>query len=228
MQRVFAVAAALVLFACGTTFAQSPTTRSTALMGLTNPTIQSTAPGGLTNPTLQSTAPGGLTNPTPSVGAVGGGLGAIQPNLGSLIPPPGGALGSITTCPMTGMANPTTDTSVGGLPGTTTGTSAIAPFGTSGLAGTCSPSTPTIAPGFSNPAPPPSPGTITGSAFSDGALPLDVTEAGGAGLSPIIAVPDPATSATSCNGGSTMMATPSLPTLFDNAGATSISSPYGC
>jgi hypothetical protein len=25
-----------------------------------------------------------------------------------------------------------------------------------------------------------------------------------------------------------MMATPSLPTLFDNASATSISSPYGC
>ena len=84
MQRVFTVAAALVLFACGTTFAQSPTTRSTALMGLTNPTIRSTAPGG-------------LTNPMPSVGAVGGGLGAMQPNLGSLIPAPGGALGSITT-----------------------------------------------------------------------------------------------------------------------------------
>jgi hypothetical protein len=114
------------------------------------------------------------------------------------------------------------------LAGDTTGTSAIAPFGTSALAGTCSPSTPTIAPGFSNPAPPPSPGTITGSAFSDGALPLDVTEAGGAGLSPMIAVPDPATSATSCNGGSTMMATPSLPTLFDNAGATGMSSQFGC
>ena len=54
------------------------------------------------------------------------------------------------------------------------------------------------------------------------------TEAGGAGLSPIIAVPDPATSATSCNGGSTMLVTPDLPTLFDNAGATSISSPFGC
>jgi hypothetical protein len=25
-----------------------------------------------------------------------------------------------------------------------------------------------------------------------------------------------------------MMATPSLPTLFDNAGSTSISSPFGC
>jgi hypothetical protein len=55
-----------------------------------------------------------------------------------------------------------------------------------------------------------------------------VTEAGGAGLSPLIAVPDPATSATSCNGGSTMLVTPGLPTLFDNAGATSISSPFGC
>src|SRR6476469_9970685 len=117
MQRIFAVAAALVLFAGGATFAQSPTTRSTALTGLISPTIQSTAPGG-------------LTNPMPSVGAVGGGLGAIQPNLGNLIRPRGGALGSITTCPMTGMANLTTDTSVGGLPGTTTATSAIAPFGT--------------------------------------------------------------------------------------------------
>ena len=213
MQRTFALAAALVLFANGTTFAQSPTTRSMALMGLTNPTIQSTAPGG-------------ATNPMPSVGPIGGGLGAIQPNLGSLIPSPGGALGSITTCPMTGIAN--SSVGVGGLLATTTATSAIAPFGTSALAGTCSPSTPTIAAGFSNAVPLPSPGTITGSAFSDGALPLDVTEAGGAGLSPMIAVPDPATSATSCNGGSTMMVTPSLPTLFDNAGATGMSSPFGC
>ena len=93
---------------------------------------------------------------------------------------------------------------------------------------------PEIAPGFSNAAPPPSPGMITGPAFVSGALPLDATEAGGAGLSPMIAVPDPAISATSCNGGSMMMASPSLPvetpgqpTLFNNAGATG-SSPYGC
>jgi hypothetical protein len=202
MKRVFPVAAAAVLFACGTTFAQAPTTRSTAPMG--------------------------LTIPTPSVGGVGSGLGVIQPNLGSLIPAVGGALGSITTCPVTGMANSTTDSSLGGLPGTMTGTSAIAPFGTSALAGTCSPSTPAIAPGFSNAAPLPSPGTITAPAFGDGALPLDVTEAGGAGLSPMIAVPDPATSAMSCNGGLTMLQTANLPSLFDNAGAIGISSPYGC
>ena len=60
MQRVFPAAAALILFACGTTFAQAPTTRSTAPMGLTNPTTRSTAPMG-------------MTNPMPSVGAVGGG-----------------------------------------------------------------------------------------------------------------------------------------------------------
>jgi hypothetical protein len=69
---------------------------------------------------------------------------------------------------------------------------------------------------------------ITGSAFGDGALPLDATEAGGAGLSPMIAVPEPATSATSCNGGSTMMEGPSLPTLFNNTGVPGILSPYGC
>ena len=52
MQRVFTVAAALVLFACGTTFAQSPTIRSTALMGLTNPTTVSYTH--LTLPTIYS------------------------------------------------------------------------------------------------------------------------------------------------------------------------------
>jgi hypothetical protein len=203
MKRVFPVAAAAILLACGTTFAQAPTTRSTAPMA--------------------------LTVPMPSVGAVGSGLGVIQPNLGSLIPAAGSALGSITTCPVTGMvANSTTDSSVGGLPGSMNGTSAIAPFGTAVLAGTCSPSTPAIALGFSNAAPLSSPGTITASAFGDGALPLDVTEASASGMSPMIAVPDPATSAMSCNGGSTMLQTPSLPSLFDNAGAIGISSPYGC
>jgi len=210
MQRFFPTAAALILFACGTAFAQV-----------------ASVPGA---PTIRSTALIGLTNPMPPVGAVGGGLGAIRPNLGSLIPANGGALGSITICPMTGMASSTTASSmdVSGLPATTTGISAIAPFGTSALAGSCSPSTPGIAPGFSNAAQPPNPETITGSAFSDGALPLDATEAGGAGLSPMIAVPDPGTSATSCNGGSTMIESPSLPTLFNNVGATGISSPYGC
>jgi len=203
MKRSFPVAAAAGLIACGTTFAQAPTTRSAVPMA--------------------------LTVPMPSVGAVGSGLGVIQPNLGSMIPAAGGALGSITTCPVTGIAaNSTTDSSVGGLPGSMNATSALAPFGTSALAGTCSPSTPAIAPGFSNAAPLSSPGTITASAFGDGALPLDVTEAGGPGMSPMIDVPDPATSAMSCNGGSTMIQTPSLPSLFDNAGAIGISSPYGC
>jgi hypothetical protein len=216
MKRLFPAAVALALFACGTAVAQ------VAFVPV---------PGA---PTTRSMAPLGLTSPIPSAG---GGLGAIRPNLGSLIPATGGALGSITTCPMTGMASSTADASmnVSGLLGTTTGTSAIAPFGTSALAGTCSPSAPAIAPGFSNAAPPPSPGTVTGPAFSDGALPLDATEAVGAGLSPMIAVPDPATSATSCNGGSTMIEgpslppeTPSLPTLSNNAGVTGLSVPYGC
>ena len=215
MQRLFTTAVALVLFACGTAVAQ---------------VAFAPVPGA---PMTRSMAPTGLTNPVPSVGAVGGALGAIRPNLGSLIRATDGAMGSITACPMTGTA----DSSMGsnGLPGATIGMSAIAPFGTSALAGTCSPLTPTIAPGFSNAAPPPSPGTIAGPAFVNGALPLDATEAGGAGLSPMIAVPDPATSATSCNGGSMMMASPSLPvetpgqpTLFNNAGATGVSSPYGC
>jgi hypothetical protein len=208
MQRLFPTAVALVLFACSTAVAQ------VAFVPV---------PGA---PTTRSTAPMGLTNPMPSVGAVGGALGAIRPNLGGLTPTIGGTLGSITTCPMTGMGGSTTDSSMdfSGLPGT----SAIAPFGTSALASTCSPLTPAIAPGFSNAAAPPSPGMITGSAFGDGALPLDATEAGGAGLSPMIAVPEPATSATSCNGGSTMMEGPSLPTLFNNTGVPGILSPYGC
>ena len=214
MQRVFPVAAALVLFACGTTFAQSPTTRSTALMAdqSDNPTDGA---WGLTNPdafrwcrrwrTRRHSTQFGKPDP-PARRRPG-----QHHNMSN------DRYGKLDNRHQRWRLAGDDDRHVGDR--SVRDVSAGRP---------CSPSTPTIAPGFSNAAPPPSPGTITGSAFSDGALPLDVTEAGGAGLSPIIAVPDPATSATSCNGGSTMMATPSLPTLFDNAGATSISSPYGC
>ena len=95
MQRAFTVAAALVLFAYGTTFAQSPTTRSTALMGLTNPTIQSTRqwayqsdhPIDGVNGQPPHPAPGGLTNPMPSVGAVGGGTRRHSTQFGKPDPP---------------------------------------------------------------------------------------------------------------------------------------------
>jgi hypothetical protein len=46
-----------------------------------------------------------------------------------------------------------------------------------------------------------------GTAFSDAAIPLEATEAGGtAGLSPLISVPPPAISSSGCTGVSTMPA----------------------
>ena len=53
--------------------------------------------------------------------------------------------------------------------------------------------------------------------FSDGAIPLDATEAGGTGMSPLFAVPPPAPSTASCGNGLTTPDTPGLPTPSDAA-----------
>jgi hypothetical protein len=44
--------------------------------------------------------------------------------------------------------------------------------------------------------PPSSPGPIPGAAFSSSTVPLEDTEAGGLGLSPLVAVPEPSQPAT--------------------------------
>ena len=68
-------------------------------------------------------------------------------------------------------------------------TNAAAGFGTSEMSGTCNPGSPASRPEI-----------LTGSEFSDGAVPLIATEAGGLGLSPLIAVPGLPTSCASSSG----------------------------
>lgn len=60
-------------------------------------------------------------------------------------------------------------------------------FGMSTVTGTCSPMT------LGEPATPPAPSTaIGGATYSDAAIPVDATETGGSGLSPLVEVPAPA------------------------------------
>jgi hypothetical protein len=137
---------------------------------------------------------------TPSPRAVGSPLGSIQLNLGSQISASG--LGTITTCPAAGIANAAPNFPVDATDPTGAGASQ---FGTPALA--CGAALP-----------PSSAGIVTGATFSDGAIPLAATEAGGPGMSPLIAVPPASLSASSCSSGLTMPETSGLPTPPDSAG----------
>src|ERR1700728_2687045 len=115
----------------------------------------------------------GLTNSSHPAGAAGSTLGAISFNLG--IPIGASNPGTVQICPTTETAGATanfpvdqTDVTSNSVPG----------FGTSTMSGGC---------GIGSPAS--SPGIIIESVFSSGAVPLSATEAGGLGLSPLIAVP---------------------------------------
>jgi hypothetical protein len=190
MRSLILMTATLLVFGCSSTFAQ----------------VRSTSPRNA--PAINMTSPLGLRATIPSVGASPGtALGTIQLNLGALAPTSGGTLGTITTCPTTGIApaipSTTLDASnaVGatGLlppqlpPGATP--SAASPFGTSIVTGACNPTAAAVdsteALGNSVAAPIPGLATITGPAFSDATIPSAATEVGGAGLSPLIIAPTP-------------------------------------
>ena len=158
--------------------------------------------------TTTTTVP--VATSTSSVPTPGTPLGAIQLNLGTPISASG--LGSISTCPATGITSTASNFPVDATDPTGAGASQ---FGTSAMS-------------CGTPSPPSGPGIVTGSAFSDGAIPLGATEAGGSGMSPLVAVPPPAVSAASCSGGLTMLEAPSLPTPYDSAGAAGASSSSGC
>ena len=164
-------------------------------------------------------------------------LGTIQLNQGSLGQPQSGAIGAIAGCPASEMAGVlpgiigTTSTTVPfvplvtspfappvatsfGTPATTqfgtllippVGTPAAPAFGTSTMSGICSLSV------WHSPQGPSIPASLApgiGAAFSDAAIPLDATEAGGAaGLSPLISVPAPAISSSGCTGTPVMTGT---------------------
>jgi hypothetical protein len=158
---------------------------------------------------VRSISPGNAPAMSSAIPTIGprNALGAIQLNLGPLGPILGNTLGTIMTCPTTGIAtampSTTLDASnaVGAMgtlspqlpPGATP--SAISTFGTSNMTGACDPTAATLdateASGNSVASPIPGLATITGPAFSDATISPAATEAGGAGLSPEIVVPTP-------------------------------------
>lgn len=145
----------------------------------------------------------GQANSLPPPGAAANTLGTIQLNLGS--PIVGSGLGAIQICPAGEMAGSTANFPVDATDATT---NAPAGFGTSAMSGSCNAGSPAS-----------SPGVISGSEFDDGSVPLSATEAGGSGLSPLIAVPASATPSAAC---------PSSPTPYDSTGAMGTPSESAC
>ena len=190
MRHLFLTAAAILSLSCGPSLAQIATVPNT-----TAPPSSTTPPSSTQAPTFAG--PANLPRPA---GIPGGTLGAIQFNLGSSIA--GSTPGIIQICPATGTAGATANFPVDATDMTT---NAAAGFGTSEMSGTCSPGSPAS-----------SPEILSGSEFSDGAVPLTATEAGGLGLSPLVAVPNPGSPSASCAGSSAMSESPGLAAPYDS------------
>ncbi len=174
----------MILFGCGSTFGQTTATpgRNTATTRMMAPT--------LTSPIA---VPG--TIPTPGT-RPGSALGAIQftPSTSATIS--AGAIGTITTCPVTNATSGIIDASnavamtgalaTQPLPGATIPPNAY--FAPSIMNGACNPaiSAQNLTEFFNNTAVAPIPGlaTITGPAFSDATIPSAATEAGPNGSEP--------------------------------------------
>jgi hypothetical protein len=136
----------------------------------------------------------GIRAATPPLGGPAPALGSIQLSLGGLAPPASGTLGTIGPCPTSGIptspASPAASAPInaasGVLPPTTVGTA----FGLQSTSGACNPIVPGAAPTGTAPTDP-----NAAANFADGALPLDATESGGGGLSPLVTVPAPSIAA---------------------------------
>ena len=211
MRRVILLTATMVLFGCSPTFAQVGSTlpRNAPAM---NAQVRSTVPRNAPAMTVMSplgmqTNMMGMPTTVAPVGTLGTALGTIQLNLGALAPTSGGTIGSIMTCPTSGIAAAAPSTTLDASnavgptamlppqlpPGATQ--SAASPFGTSIMTGACNPTSAAVnstdALGSSVSAPIPGLPTIAGSAFSDATIPSAATEVGGTGLSPLVIVPTP-------------------------------------
>jgi hypothetical protein len=201
VRPLFLIAVAIVLFSCGPSLAQIA-----ALPNAMGTTSSTTPPSSTQPPTFAGPA----NVPLPTL--PGGPLGAIQFNLGN--PIVGGAPGAIQICSATG-----TPGAIANFPVDETDmtTNAAPSFGTSELSGNCSPGSPAS-----------SPEILSGSDFSDGAVPLTATEAGGLGLSPLIAVPSPGSPSAACISGSGMLESPGLTAPYYSGDAASTSVEPGC
>jgi hypothetical protein len=190
MQRVLFVVTGAVLLGCSQVFAQTVSVPGT-------PTMPTPASNG---------ASMGRSNAMPS-GLVGtSALGTIQGNLAYVSP---FALGSITACP-TGVvsASATADAEASAAAAGVVATpTVVSPLGLSSPANACTTTTlpPTVAPG-----------AVSGTAFGDGAVPLDETEAGQPGMSPQIAVPIPG-APTACVSGDVLPEASVPPTISEGA-----------
>ena len=188
MRGLISVTATMVLFSASPSFAQ----------------VGSTAPRNA--PAMNMTLPMSTRSAIPLIGATTAiPLGAIQFNLGVLGPNSGSPIGTITTCPTTGIvaAMPSTTLDASNAVAATgmlspqlppgASPSAVSSFGTSVTTGGCNVTAAALdvteASGSSVASPIPGLATITGPAFSDATIPSAATEAGGAGLSPEIVVP---------------------------------------
>lgn len=196
MRRLFLTATAIFSLGCGTGLAQLVPTPN-----VTTPPSSTLAPATPPSSTQAPVFPGTVNSPR-LPGAAGSTLGAIPLNLAS--PLGGNSPGAIQICPEAETAGATANFPVDQTDMTS---NPAAGFGTLAMPGSCS----TAAPASS-------PGVIAGSEFANGAVPLSDTEAGGSGLSPLVAVPySPAPSAP-C----------SLAAPYDSAGATGTPSQSGC
>ena len=194
MRSLTPMIATIMLFSASSSFAQ----------------VGSTAPRNA--PAMNMTLPMSTRSAIPLIGATTAiPLGAIQFNLGVLGPNSGSPIGTITTCPTTGIvaAMPSTTLDASNAVAATgmlspqlppgASPSAVSSFGTSVTTGGCNVTAAALdvteASGSSVASPIPGLATITGPAFSDATIPSAATEAGGAGLSPEIVVPTPDSSA---------------------------------
>lgn len=192
MRSVALITAVLVLCASSSAFAQIRQPARNA------PTARTTSPA-MTSP---MTAPGTIPATGGSPGAA---LGAIQPMIGTSATIARGAIGTVTDCPTTGTAASSTpfnatfaDPLTGALPTQPLPGATLPPayaFGSSISTGACDPTASATATlealGASVSVTLPGPATITGSTYSDATIPPTATEAGAAGLSPLIVVPTP-------------------------------------
>jgi hypothetical protein len=188
MRVLLLTAAAIFSLGCGTAWAQIA-----AMPNVTTPPSSTLAPA---TPPSSTQAPAfpGVANSPHAPGAAGSALGAIPLNLAS--PLAGSSTGAIQICPTAETAGSSADIPVDATDATT---SAPAGFGTSAMSGSCNAGSPAS-----------SPGVISGAEFVDGSVPLSATEAGGLGLSPLIAGPILIAPSAAC---------PSSPTPYDSAGA---------
>jgi hypothetical protein len=147
---------------------------------------------------------GGAPAPMPQVspppaGSPGAALGAIQPSVAS--PVPNSGVGTISQCAANGTENGAGTAADFPVDATDATSSASPGFNASEASTNCGAALP-----------PPTPGLITQPDFANGAAPLGTTEAGGSGLSPLIAGPFPQPPATTCSGTTTseLTGTPDL------------------